>query len=395
MRGAVPAERSTGGRVARWGCGMTLLLSLVVAGACVMVGTRMDEAVDPLDTPSDDCDDSPITVIRAAAAGRSDEVRSALDRGDSPDVRDDQGNTPLACAGAPGHAATVEVLLEAGADPDTLARDGDTVVEDAVIFCRDEVLELLLHAGADPAPSRSTASPVQQAIDLGRPSTTLLLMGAGATLDPIETTVVGRPDSSPCPVPAPEGRSAALRVALDAGSDPDRVLRAALHLPVYDVVAPALAVGAEPDLDLGASGQPFRSLGCLSADIDDPTDPDLRGCDPTGGLTFLLDGEIAAPGSTTTVAGAPAPTTPLLHAAWDGQTDVVRALLDAGADPDLLGPRAMTPLHAAAGAGRADVAGLLLPVTARSVPDGPERPSELAELAGHTDLAAHLRSGGS
>ena len=58
--------------------------------------------------------------------------------------------------------------------------------------------------------------------------------------------------------------------------------------------------------------------------------------------------------------------TPLLHAVHKNQLESVRALLDAGANPNLATPSGMTPMMMAAGYGNRPIVGLLLRRGART-----------------------------
>jgi uncharacterized protein len=84
---------------------------------------------------------------------------------------------------------------------------------------------------------------------------------------------------------------------------------------------------------------------------------------------------------------------PLVGAAWTGQIDIARQLLDAGADPNQAADEAFTALFAAAVRGDDAMVDLLLERGAATVPDvrpGVPAPAEAARLAGHPDLAARL-----
>lgn len=52
--------------------------------------------------------------------------------------------------------------------------------------------------------------------------------------------------------------------------------------------------------------------------------------------------------------------TAIHFAAWDGQNEVLKALIDAGANPDILGTDSRTPIHLAAANGRAEAVKLLI-----------------------------------
>lgn len=373
---------------------LSVLVLLVVVAVVLMV-RRVDD-VDASATVAAGCAESSEELVRDATAGRAGRVESALADGADPDQRDEHDNTALACAGPAGHADVVALLLDAGADPATVARDGDTVVADAVRFCRPDVLALLLEAGADPEVSGSDTTPLDQAVDRGSADTVTRLLDAGA--EPVVTyriVLFDEESTSPCPDPTPRSRAEALDAVLQGGGDPDTVLVAGVRYRAFAVVAPALAAGADPDVDVtgeDADDAGSRVLFCPSSEPDD-----VRRCDPVAGLTTVLHGPPDM--STTTSEGTtePAdtrPETPLLHAAWAGDGAAIDQLVAAGADPDHVGPGGFTALHAAAGAGRDDAVALLLPVTTVPVPGGAAPPSRLAEAAGHHDLSALLAAAG-
>jgi ankyrin repeat protein len=91
---------------------------------------------------------------------------------------------------------------------------------------------------------------------------------------------------------------------------------------------------------------------------------------------------------------ASAPGGTALHiAAALGETDVARALLDAGADPNVLSRDGDAPLHYAAKGGHAAVADLLIERGARlDLRDRGQngRPADWADFFGHPDLASRL-----
>ena len=82
-----------------------------------------------------------------------------------------------------------------------------------------------------------------------------------------------------------------------------------------------------------------------------------------------------------------------LHAALAGREDegVIRALLDAGADPGARAAQGVTPLHLAASRGNREVVDLLMANGARpeAMDDG-RQPSALARERGHGEVAEYL-----
>lgn len=367
-------------------------IAIIVVALLFAVGVALVRAAlsNPFDVsrPSPACRDSSVELIRLAAGGDLGGVEDALREGADPDVHDEPGNTPLACSGAGGEEDVVAALLEAGADPATVPRDGGTVLGDSVRLCRSGVVHLLLEAGVDPDHSGQGATPLDLAVERGSVDIARLLAAAGGTMDRAGSIELGssREEEAACPPPDDDSIGDALAAVLQEGGDPDDVLVEAIDRGIDALVGPALAAGADPNVDTSSPG--VGSFACALSGRGD----DLRACDVASGLTVLVEGS-ASVGDDPAEADV-APVTPLLHAAWAGEVAAVQALLAAGADPNRPGPFGLVPLHAAAGGDREEVAALLLPVTALPVPGGVDPPSALATLGGHDDLAAVLLAAG-
>ena len=85
---------------------------------------------------------------------------------------------------------------------------------------------------------------------------------------------------------------------------------------------------------------------------------------------------------------------PLGTAAFSGDLESARVLLEAGADPNGRGEGGFTPLHSAAQNGNAELVRLLVAHGADATDAGPgeHTPAALAHAAGHEDVARLLES---
>lgn len=165
-----------------------------------------------------------------------------------------------------------------------------------------------------------------------------------------------------------------------------RVIRVFIPL----LVASATLVPLFNALGSRAAQRP-RITPATSGAEDSPLVRAIRGRDPaavanaisTGIDIGLRDPEFGIP--------------PITLAAIVGEPEVVRILLDAGADPDALGQDGRTPLHGAAFAGRIDAAALLLDRGAAAAPRLPQGDTPLdsarADEATTAALAGLLRIG--
>lgn len=424
------AARRRGCRTAAVVVGVTAGALVVPAAAVVLVGSWVlgssvpSGPSGPTGPGMEGCRQSEVELVRLAALGPVEEVRAALDGGADPEVRDTAGNSPLACAGPEGHVEVVELLLDAGADVDTIARDDDSVVQDAAIHCQPAVLAALLDRGPDPDQLDASLATAARRADA---RTVRLLLEHGADPDAHDDPgQLFEEEGEGCIEPSPEERAVVLDLVLSAGADPDMVLASAVAQDQPQAAAEALAVGADPDVrvpaapaglvdEAGASASPLviavtrrnpETIHLLLAAGADPdlaaTTPiegtlctdDLHDCAAVAGLVQLTPPEDRPDGHEHGPFLQALTTTPLLEAAWNGDGEVVDALLAAGADPNHPGDLGFTALHAAAAAGNEEIVAALFAAGATPGAAGATRPSDLAELTGHAELGAFLRAVG-
>jgi ankyrin repeat protein len=227
------------------------------------------------------------------------------------------------------------VLLEAGADPNTEPRFGDALYH-SVEAESPECLRILLEHGAEPRGSNALA----HALDYPRLEHVQLLLAAGGDENEVALLVHA----------VRRGRGPEfLRLLAEQGAELDRrggewstprehyktayqnaVLRgrddlasvleelgASTELASEDRVVAAVARGERPEEPLPAELSPDAQEVLILAALG-------------GGLDLVVD--LVGPSFFGHVGGGP-PGTLLHHAAWVGDADVVRRLLERGADP--------------------------------------------------------------
>ncbi len=262
-------------------------------------------------------------------------VETLLKAGADPNAAAVSGETPLLTAARVGNVDVVRLLLAHGAHVTaTEASRGQTALMLAVAEKHTEVARVLIETGAGvTARSTNRFTPLLFAAQQGHLDTARLLLAAGADVNESAPDGIAGDTNAPA-LFKPDTDASALLVAIDSdheemaafllerGADPNHhhagrtALHSATQRAMPKLVKALLAQGAEPNARLD------KPMPLLSRFIG------------------LLNG--LAP----TVIGA----TPFWLAASYGDVEIMRILVDGGADPLLTTDDGTTPLMVAAGA---------------------------------------------
>ena len=272
--------------------------------------------------------------------------------------------TPLALAAENGSAAFIELLLDAGADPDAATPEGETALMTVSRTGRADAVRLLLGRGADPNRAEGW-----------RGQTALMWASAENNLAAAEALLAGGADVharstggfSPLMFAVRAGYRDMTRLLVEAGASPEETLfdgTSALVLATknghYDLGAYLLGAGADPNAD----DQGWTALH----EIKWTRRPNLGFNNPppivTGSMTDLdFIRKLAEHGADLDARMAKEPnnryrnvlnrigSTPFLLAAKAADVEMMRLLVELGADPLLPNEDGTTPLMVAAGVG--------------------------------------------
>jgi ankyrin repeat protein len=231
--------------------------------------------------------------------------------------------TPLYMAARGGHAAIVGLLLEAGAPAAEANGNGTTVLMVAAASGSAQAVTLLLDHGADP-----------NAVDLTNGQTALMFAAARNSVDAIRVLLARRADPSVTTKVLP-----LKRVRVDANGDP---------LPDEAQKPAKAAAGGEslPGVGFNKDGTPLRRQG----------EDRVFGATVIGGMTALhfaaREGQAAAVralvegGANVNLVSGGEQTSPIVEAIINGHLDIARYLLDHGADVTIANLDRLTPLYA-------------------------------------------------
>ena len=302
-------------------------------------------------------------------------VRRLLGAGADVDAANDHGVTPLALACGNASEAQVTLLVEAGADPNATVWSGETALMTCARTGSAGAVAALLAAGADPdrAEPEEHQTALMWAASERHPAVARALIRYGA-----DVAAATRRGFTPLLFAAREGDEASARAFLTAGADPNEAaadgttpLVAATVRGHAALAIRLLAAGADPNAASSGYTALHWASGSWETELTGPAgiaaarDDEWRALAgvPGGSLDLVrallaygarVDARVETPprrvgfGGRRDAAGA----TPFFLAAREADIDLMRLLIDHGADPHTPNTTNMTPLMAAAGVGR-------------------------------------------
>jgi ankyrin repeat protein len=295
------------------------------------------------------------------------------------------GVPPLSLAATNGNAAVIELLLKAGANPNATQSEGETALMTAARTGIPGAVKTLLAYGADVNAKESWRgqTALMWAAAEGHAETVQLLLEAGAQINArsnagwtallfaaregripaVQTLLAGGADVDDTLLAPPSRGRRGGAGAAGAGPRPSTRASSALVLAVgsghFELAAALLEAGANPD----AAAQGWTALHHLTW-IRKPgtgsNDPAPYGSGNMDSLTFVR--KLKAHGADVNARVTRRPrvgvtalnfigATPFFMAARGGDTELMRLLVELGADPLLPNEDGTTPLMAAAGVG--------------------------------------------
>ena len=343
-----------------WTARLTFSVATLLTVACVL-GVADDASAQ---TAVSDSVPGETALHQAAHRGDVISLQRELDRDVDPNTTNRFGVTPLALACLGGHVAAVQLLLESGADPNHASPTGETpLMVAARTGVVDSVVSLLEH-GADPLARESWMGQTALMWAAAERHTIVVapLVAGGAEVD-------GRTDGgfTPLMFAARLGHIDTVDALLDAGADINQTLpdgTSPLVVAVinahYDLAIRLLERGADPN----ASEQGWTALHQLVWTRRPNTNKNQHNPSPlqSGRVTDLeLVKALVSHGANVDARQTKEPrdgyrnmlnrtdATPFLLAAKVVDLELMRLLLDLGADPLLTTEDGTTALLVAAG----------------------------------------------
>jgi ankyrin repeat protein len=273
-------------------------------------------------------------------------VERLLDAGADPNASLPEGETVLMTAARTGKVGAVRALIARGANVHAKeSRGGQTALMWAAAEGHVEVLDALIQAGADfKTPLDSGFTPLLFAVREGRIGAVRTLLKAGANVNEVVQVRVK-------PKLNPEGAD-----ALRSGATPLLVAVTNAH---FELAAQLLDAGANPNADpLGYT--PLHALIRVRKPGAGDNDPAPDGSGTMTSLEFVkrfvakganVNARMTKRANLTNTRFSEIGATPFLLAAVTDDVELMRALVELGADPLLTNNDRTTALMAAAGVG--------------------------------------------
>lgn len=338
-----------------------MLLFGLVASVCVPPATAQgtSKSVED-DAPQARTLSEPEMLLAGAEANRLDVVVYLLNKGLDPNTAARNGYTALIVAASRGNEQIVDLLLARGADVNKATDNGWTALMEAALGDQDKIVRTLLEAGAriDAVEAVNGQTPLIVAAKSDRPDSVTAMLEAGADIK-AEDKVRGL---------------TALHFALASTKPSSSEIAGELLVRGADAEHRAKD-GYTPLMSAVDSGQVAKLTLVLSesVDVNVETANGRRALTIAAGLGFPSGVKSLLKAGAKVDAGSPA-FTALTQAVRAGSVAAVKLLLDAGANPNRSAKDGRLPLMLAARGGHDEVLRVLLDkgadVNGRNADDG-------------------------
>ena len=319
-------------------------------------------------------DERALDLIYAVSQSDLESVKVLLDGGVDPNVRDEFGSTPLLIASEKGNIKVLGELIVAGADVNVHNNNGLTPILAAIMANSVEAVRILRSHGAKAKVRDDTGTtPLVEATRRANIEVIRVLLDAKAI--PNDRDGKGW---TPLLYAADGGHMEAVRLLMQAGAEASVVdcegttpLHCAIHCDLPDhekatLIRELLQAGANPNATDHEGLAPLHYFAQLEFEAETFTVLIQANADP--GLAVEIVQPCGRESSTDQSLGdsqgwrsSTGGWTPLHYVGKvDEDTGMVKALVDAGADPDARDERGWTPLHCAVQSYHTDIVIALL-----------------------------------
>jgi ankyrin repeat protein len=251
------------------------------------------------------------------------EIRAWIQSGADVDAADEEGRTLLQIASETGHIEAVRILLAAGADVDAFDDCGETPLFAALLMFESEIVRLLLGAGANVnVLSRAWHTPLWFAVLNDDPELVKLLLDAGACVN------LSDKDDTPLYIASQHGAAEIVKLLLEAGANADiKVYADGRYQTLLDIAK------AEGRTQIASLLEEYA--GAEYTKRNQATIRLMRLADSLKAKDIIELRELITAGADVNVINNRG-FTPLWAASARGYTEMVKLLLDAGANPNVV-----------------------------------------------------------
>ncbi|CAL4898030.1 unnamed protein product [Urochloa decumbens] len=264
-------------------------------------------------------------AIRAALDGNLRLLKKMAKKVDLRVVKD-KGHNVLHAAAGMGRLEVCKYLVEEmGLDVNSATAEGVTPTFLAAIDGSIPVIQYLLGRGGDPAvPTSRGAMALHNAAEFGHCDAVRLLLSKGVPVDPVDHR------GTPLHLAAAKDQDQTMKILLEHGADPDRV--------VHHLFSPLVMACTT------------KSLKCMKLLVQAGADVNFKSSSGPSALMYAVN---------------------------NGFTDIVKFLLEVGADPNIPDHYGKIPIMCAADCEQRELVEILFPQT-RPVPSLPDWSDEIS-----------------